>query len=1133
MRKINVFAISFLFIVLLSGLFSSVAFAALPNFKAYSFKEVLTLFGLHVPKNDYGILDGEWNSPRTNLALTAPTGVTKNLFISKSGTGSGTVVSSPAGINCGADCKEAFPYQTSVTLVAKPASGSEFDHWEFGYWFFWDGVSRVGGGADCSAANPSCVVSINADKSATAVFKKAAVSTCTDSDGGLNYEKAGTIYGSRADGAQYQYNDFCSDNNTTQLFEGSCKGDFPNDLQRYECPYGCSEGACNPAPTAEPTPTRTVATKNLIISKSGDGNGTVVSEPAGINCGADCTEAFTYYSRVTLTARAAADSDFAGWSGCDPLTNLSSSCVISMNIDRSVTAIFKKPYAPPKLEPEPEPVLAQTTSVDCEYQNYKMAFILVENSSNPATQEDINKINTLKQKTSETFAWATRNLASMDTNYPLVILNLENNPLEIEVIKEFYKSNPDNFQFITIFNTYGISTQFSGIQHYVPVRNNIEGIGIPIIDRTNDYGSDGRLLGVNWMKTIDMYEVDDDFSLTLGVNGIVHETSHRWGARIDFIDENGQESNSLRNPYNIVHWDKKLETGYDLLNGYSWDDNGDGTFTAKTITDWRKDYSNLDLYLMGLMSKEEAGPIQLIVSDADNADIQPGTTISGTVKIISIQQIIDTEGERVCLAESVSEPTPTPTPEPTVTEDQQLIKNLRNQISEDQQLIESLRNQLSKLLKLISVLQAQFIKKLAEPQILPETAPVGEFSYTWNRDLYYGLTNDPDVTALQKALTIEGVYSGSITGDFFELTRQGVIKFQKKHNFWPIPDTGYLGLYTRKVLNNFYSEPTPTPDKLACQTRFKMAFLYLFENDPDLQKNIQRLEKSKKISEEMFNDAGRGFISLDLSYPLVEIEITDQNRDKLLFSDPFDINPVTNKPRVSPKADEILKEFYKNNPDNFDFITVFTNFRLLGGANGYFMLKNTIKGIGKPIFDNSASYGSSGKLLGWNYLGNLNLIFTDEFPEERSHYMTGSTLLNETEHQWGVYIGDIDGSGNNLILQIKFGAHWYPGLDTNYDPEGGGDWKDNGDGTFTLKPPSYWWGGKGVENSIPKEIYSDLTLYLIGAIEAEKVDPILWVNYSGVLLPGTTITSESKNITIQDIIDKEGERICNIESLGV
>lgn len=281
--------------------------------------------------------------------------------------------------------------------------------------------------------------------------------------------------------------------------------------------------------------------------------------------------------------------------------------------------------------------------IDCEYKNYKMAFVLVENSNNPATQEDINKINVLKQKVSETFAWATRNLASMDTTYPVVILRLENNPSVLDIAKEFYKENPDDFHFITIFTTY----DSSGPQSHISVRNNIKGIGLNIFNNTAAYGSEGRLLGINWMKDIDMYSIDE-FQLALGVNGILHETSHQWGAFVDFIDENGQKSNSLRNPYNLAHWDKKLETGYDLLNGGSWIDNGDGTFTAKT-TDYRGGYSDLDLYLMGLISKNEVGPIKLIVSDYDTKDIQPGTTISGAVKTISIQQIINAEGERECV----------------------------------------------------------------------------------------------------------------------------------------------------------------------------------------------------------------------------------------------------------------------------------------------------------------------------------------------------------------------------------------------------------------------------------------------------------------------------------------------------
>jgi hypothetical protein len=284
-----------------------------------------------------------------------------------------------------------------------------------------------------------------------------------------------------------------------------------------------------------------------------------------------------------------------------------------------------------------------TSENNCESSNYKMAFILVENSENLHTQQDIDKIILLKQKTSEEFALATKDLSSIDTNYPLVILNRETTPPIQEITKEFYKENPDDFHFLTIFSTYDTG----GIQYHIPAKNNINGIGGDIYDATTYYGSEGILLGINWMKDIDMYQTDG-FYLILGVNGILHETSHQWGAFIDFIDENGQRSDSLRNPYNIVHWDKKLETGYDLLNGFSWIDNRDGTFTAKA-TDGKRGYSNLDLYLMGLISKDEVDSIKLIVSDTDTAEINPGTTISGTIKIISIQQIIDAEGERECV----------------------------------------------------------------------------------------------------------------------------------------------------------------------------------------------------------------------------------------------------------------------------------------------------------------------------------------------------------------------------------------------------------------------------------------------------------------------------------------------------
>jgi len=44
----------------------------------------------------------------------------RTLTVSKSGTGSGMVTSSPAGIDCGSTCSYAFAYNTVVTLTPLP-----------------------------------------------------------------------------------------------------------------------------------------------------------------------------------------------------------------------------------------------------------------------------------------------------------------------------------------------------------------------------------------------------------------------------------------------------------------------------------------------------------------------------------------------------------------------------------------------------------------------------------------------------------------------------------------------------------------------------------------------------------------------------------------------------------------------------------------------------------------------------------------------------------------------------------------------------------------------------------------------------------------------------------------------------
>ena len=91
------------------------------------------------------------------------------------------------------------------------------------------------------------------------------------------------------------------------------------------------------------TATFTLVTYTLTVAKAGTGSGTVTSSPAGINCGADCSEPYNSGTVVTLTPTAAAGSTFAGWSGACTGTG---ACQVTMNAAKSVTATFTLTTSP-------------------------------------------------------------------------------------------------------------------------------------------------------------------------------------------------------------------------------------------------------------------------------------------------------------------------------------------------------------------------------------------------------------------------------------------------------------------------------------------------------------------------------------------------------------------------------------------------------------------------------------------------------------------------------------------------------------------------------------------------------------------------------------------------------------------
>jgi len=79
----------------------------------------------------------------------------------------------------------------------------------------------------------------------------------------------------------------------------------------------------------------------LTVNKAGSGTGTVTSTPAGINCGADCTETYDYGTVVSLTAHPGVKSYLVGWDGDCPDTGITTQ--VTMDSDKTCTAAFGYP----------------------------------------------------------------------------------------------------------------------------------------------------------------------------------------------------------------------------------------------------------------------------------------------------------------------------------------------------------------------------------------------------------------------------------------------------------------------------------------------------------------------------------------------------------------------------------------------------------------------------------------------------------------------------------------------------------------------------------------------------------------------------------------------------------------------
>jgi hypothetical protein len=103
------------------------------------------------------------------------TEATPTLTAALAGSGSGTVISTPAGITCGGACAATFPSGQSVTLTATPASDSRF-------------MGSIGCDAD---SGPTCTVTITNSRTVSASFARLYALTVINRS--IYFDQTGTI----------------------------------------------------------------------------------------------------------------------------------------------------------------------------------------------------------------------------------------------------------------------------------------------------------------------------------------------------------------------------------------------------------------------------------------------------------------------------------------------------------------------------------------------------------------------------------------------------------------------------------------------------------------------------------------------------------------------------------------------------------------------------------------------------------------------------------------------------------------------------------------------------------------------------------------------------------------------------
>ncbi|NWG14572.1 MAG: hypothetical protein HXY20_13680 [Acidobacteria bacterium] len=238
------------------------------------------------------------------------------------------------------------------------------------------------------------------------------------------------------------------------------------------------------------------------------------------------------------------------------------------------------------------------------------------------------------------------------------------------------------------------------------------------------------------------------------------------------------------------------------------------------------------------------------------------------------------------------------------------------------------------------------------------------------------------------------------------------------------------------------------------------------------------------------------------------------------------VEVFSNRFEVSESA--VARKFFENHPDDFDHLTIFLGFDYDLGGNAYayeINVKNEVRGIGLPVEDYSAEYGSNGRLRSLLNMGTLTGV--GRYPDDPHQVFLGTNstlglMGHESGHRWLAFTPFQDGLQSSYAILGRDQAHWSFFFDSDGSVMEGNDIEDRGADL----------GIQRFKTVGATYTYSLLDRYIMGLVGNEEVPKTFLVTDTyGTLKQassnpqvGIVFGGNRKEVDIESIIAANGKR---------